>query len=137
MGANSRNKGATFERDIAIALELELGIRFKRNLEQSREADHADLIPDDPDFPFVIECKRYAGGTFQRAWWDQVNKAARAQGKIPCVIYKFDRRDIQVAVDWRAFAAMIGVALSDDGLIHINLASLCFMAREIMARRYN
>lgn len=133
MGANSRNKGATFERDIAIALELELGIRFKRNLEQSREAHHADLIPDDPDFPFVIECKRYAGGSFQAAWWTQVSKAATEAGKIPCVIYKFDRRDIQVAVDWRAFAAMIGVALNDDGLIHMNLASFCFVAREIMA----
>jgi Holliday junction resolvase len=135
MGANSRNKGATFERDIAIALELELGMRFKRNLEQSREAHHADLIPDDPDFPFVIECKRYAGGPFQEAWWTQVSKAATEARKIPCVIYKFDRRDIQVAVDWRAFAAMIGVALNDDGLIHMNLASFCFVAREIMAGR--
>lgn len=136
MGANSRNKGSAFERQVAIELELELGIAFRRNLEQSREAHHADLIADDPDFPFVIECKRYASGPFQRAWWDQVDKAARAAGKVPCVIYKFDRRDIQVAVDWRAFAAMFGVALNDDGLIHMNLASLCFMAREIMARRY-
>jgi Holliday junction resolvase len=132
---NSKNKGATFERQVGIALELELGIAFKRNLEQSREADHADLIADDPDFPFVIECKRYAGGSFQSAWWAQVNKAATAAGKIPCVIYKFDRKDIQVAVDWRAIAAMTGVGLNDDGLIHMNLASFCFVAREIMAGR--
>ena len=132
---NSKNKGATFERQIGIALELELGIAFKRNLEQSREADHADLIADDPDFPFVIECKRYASGGFLSAWWDQVNKAAAASGKIPCVIYKFDRKEIQVAVDWRAIAAMTGVGLNDDGLIHMNLASFCCVAREIMAGR--
>ena len=135
MGANSRNKGATFERDIARELELELGIAFKRNLEQSREAQHADLIADDLAFPFVIECKRYAGGGFLSAWWDQVDKAARGSGKLPCVIYKFDRKNIQVAVDWKAIAAMTGIGLNDDGLIHMNLASFCFVAREIMAGR--
>lgn len=132
---NGRNKGATYERHTALALELELGIGFKRNLEQSREAHHADLIPDDPDFPFVIECKRYKDGNFQAAWWDQVTKAADVAGKLPCVIFKFDRRDTQVAVDWKAIAAMTGVGLNDDGLIFMNLASFCFVAREIMAGR--
>ena len=135
MGANSRNKGASFERTIGTFLDLELGISFKRNLEQSREAHHADLIADDPQFPFVIECKRYAGGSFQPAWWAQVSKAAEVSGKIPCVIYKFDRQPIRVAVDWGAIGAMTGVDLNDDGLIYMDLPSFCFMSREIMARR--
>ena len=135
MGANSRNKGASFERTIGTALDLELGISFKRNLEQSREAHHADLIADDPQFPFVIECKRYAGGSFQPAWWAQVSKAAEVSGKIPCVIYKFDRQPIRVAVDWGAIGAMTGVDLNENGLIYMDLPAFCFMSREIMARR--
>jgi hypothetical protein len=36
--ANSRNKGATFERDVAKMLFLELGITFKRDLRKYQEA---------------------------------------------------------------------------------------------------
>jgi len=79
--------------------------------------------------------KRYAGGSFKDAWWAQVSRAAEVSGKIPCVIYKFDRQPIKVAVDWRAIGAMTGVDLNDDGLIHMDLPSFCFMSREIMARR--
>jgi Holliday junction resolvase len=135
MGANSRVKGATFERHIAISLELELGIQFKRNLEQTRAMDQADLVADDPDFPFVLECKRYAGGSFLSSWWDQVTKAAKASNKLPCVIYKFDRKDIQVAIDWRAIGAMTGAEYNTIGLIHMDIASFCFVAREIIAGR--
>jgi len=48
---NSRSKGSTFERQVAKLLEAELGIAFKRDLEQYRAGDHGDLIADDPDFP--------------------------------------------------------------------------------------
>jgi hypothetical protein len=48
---NSRTKGASFEREVAKLLLLELGITFKRDLRQYQEADHGDLIPDDPAFP--------------------------------------------------------------------------------------
>jgi hypothetical protein len=51
---NSRTKGAQFEREVAKLLLLELGITFKRDLRQYQEADHGDLIPDDPAFPFEL-----------------------------------------------------------------------------------
>ena len=51
---NGRNKGAQFERQVAKMLHDELGVSFKRDLEQYRAADHGDLIPDDPDFPFTL-----------------------------------------------------------------------------------
>ena len=60
--ANSRAKGAKWERDLAKMLYLELGISFSRNLEQYRTAEGGDLIPDDESFPFSIEAKHYATG---------------------------------------------------------------------------
>ena len=48
---NGRQKGAAAEREIAKLLFDELGMTFKRDLEQYRAADHGDLICDEP-FPF-------------------------------------------------------------------------------------
>ena len=87
--ANSRAKGAKWERDLAKMLYLELGITFSRNLEQYRTAEGGDLIPDDDSFPFSIEAKHYATGRgCKKEWWAQSEKAAIAAGKMPCVIYK-------------------------------------------------
>ena len=47
---NSRNKGAAAEREIAKLLFDELGMTFKRDLEQYRAGDTGDLICDEP-FP--------------------------------------------------------------------------------------
>ena len=83
---NGRNKGASFERQLAYELELELGISFKRDLEQYRESEHGDLIPSDESFPFLIEAKRYSKGAVggAAAWWDQADAAAKRADKLPC-----------------------------------------------------
>ena len=47
---NSRNKGLRFELQIASLLDDELGIKLHRDLEQSRTADHGDLISTDPSW---------------------------------------------------------------------------------------
>lgn len=111
-----RLKGATYEREIAGILYHFTGVRFKRDLEQYRSADRGDLIADDPDFAFVIECKRYASGnTAQKKWWEQCCNAARHQRKWPALIYRFDRCDTIVRVpldvllsqnDWSAYIEM-------------------------------
>ena len=95
---NSRNKGAQFERDIAKILNeffIEEGIDYqtKRNLDQYQQKDQCDL-----EMPyFAIECKFYKEGDLLRpAWWEQVCKAS--DGKIPALIYKFNRRPIRVCV---------------------------------------
>ena len=96
---NGRNKGASFEREIANKLHEELGAKFKRDIEQYRAADHGDIICDSPTFPYVIELKRYkAGHTYAKSWWDQVEKAAQSAGKEPVLIYKFDRQPINVVM---------------------------------------
>jgi Holliday junction resolvase len=127
---NSRNKGSSFERDIARELELLTGVSFKRDLEQVRASEHGDLIASDPAFPFLIECKRYASGNgCKPAWQEQATRAAAKNGKLPVVIYKFDRLPIRVAVPMQA--------LGHDyaGWAEIDLPALAYLASELMAAR--
>jgi len=130
---NGRNKGASFERQVAKMLHEELGVSFKRDIEQYRAADHGDLVPDDPDFPFIIECKRYANGTgCAPQWWKQAERAADAEGKLPCVIYKFDRRDIRCVVPLTALYKAFGSECRADHQAEMTLEAFCWIAREMM-----
>ena len=124
---NGRAKGASFEREVAKLLHAELGISFRRNLEQYRTGQNDDLTPDDDSFPWSIECKRYAGGSFSPAWWQQASDAAQAQGKLPCVIYKFDRKPIRVAIP-------LGAIYDDtDGhIVDVSLEAFAYITRELM-----
>lgn len=132
--ANSRNKGAQFEREVAKLLEAELGVSFKRDLEQYRAGDHGDLIPDDHAFPFVIECKRYAKGNgCQPRWWEQATRAARSVGKLPCVIYKYDREDIRCVVPFTAlYEAFGGSCHQCDHQAELTIEAFCYVVREMM-----
>lgn len=93
---NGRQKGASAEREIAKLLEEELdgfGLKFKRDLEQYRSAEHGDLVCSDPTFPFCIEVKRYKTGcAAQPAWYDQVCAAANACHKLPLLVYKYNHQ---------------------------------------------
>ena len=102
MPINSRNKGAQFERDVDKMLNQIFqyqGIDYqtKRNLDQYQQKDLLDL-----DIPFhAVECKSYKEGSWLKAaWWDQVCSASN--GKIPVLIYKFNRRPIRVCVPLHA-----------------------------------
>jgi Holliday junction resolvase len=120
---NSRTKGAQFEREVAKLLLLELGIAFKRDLRQYQEADHGDLIPDDPAFPFELELKRYAHGPISGTdkWWQQVTTAAAKTGKRPALIYKYDRQPIRAVVELQGIRC------------NISLEAFCYLAKEEMA----
>ena len=99
-----REKGAAFEREIAALLDGELGIKFKREIEQYRVVDLGDLRCENERFPFSIECKRYAKGTGAKPeWWAQCCKAATAAQKLPALIYKYDHHPIVCRVPWAAF----------------------------------
>ena len=137
MTINSRNKGATFERDLAKELFLLTGIKFERNLEQVRTVDNSDLTPSDPAWPFAIEAKRYkAGNGCKPEWKAQASRSAAKIGKFPCVVFKFDRLDIRVAVPFAAIAAALDSNPSTpDEWAEITLDGLAYLAREIMAWR--
>ena len=93
---NSRNKGASFEREVANLLtnDLNLNNNIRRILEQTREKHLPDLMLG----RWYLECKRYGSGAEPlEAWWQQVLDATRNKG-IPALVYKFDRRPIKVRV---------------------------------------
>mgnify|MGYP005725436515 FL=1 len=93
---NSRNKGASFEREVANLLtnDLNLTNNIRRILEQTREKNLPDLILG----RWYLECKRYGSGAEPLdAWWKQVLEATKNKG-IPALVYKFDRRPIKVRV---------------------------------------
>ena len=76
---NSRNKGASFEREIANLLTKDLNLtnNIRRILEQTREKHLPDLILG----RWYLECKRYgAGAEPLEAWWQQVLDATRQRG---------------------------------------------------------
>ena len=101
---NSRVKGRGAEYEVARILDIELGLRFKRDVEQYRQADRGDLLCVDMDFPAVIEVKRFAKGVqVKPAWWDQVTKAAKAANKWPLLVYRYDRQDWR----WRFPASVL------------------------------
>lgn len=133
---NGRNKGAAFERQIAQLLYLHLGINFKRDIEQYRAADHGDLICD-ADFPFVIECKRYADGPIggRPEWWKQADKAAKAMNKLTCLIYKYDRKPIRVVITLDAIVLAIDpqAAPCDPSHVEMDIETFCYIARELIA----
>jgi len=96
--ADSRIKGAAFERDIvrrinAFADQHTLGFECKRNLDQYQTADLCDIqIPR-----HSIECKAYKSGWwYAPAWWEQVCLACG--DNTPVLIYKFNNKAIRVCL---------------------------------------
>tara|TARA_R110000824_G_scaffold170583_6_gene347998 strand:- start:941 stop:1363 length:423 start_codon:yes stop_codon:yes gene_type:complete len=104
---NSRNKGASFERDIASKINKyldDMGDRFpkfrdipriKRNLEQYQEKELGDLC-----FPkHTLECKRYASGNwYKEDWWKQTVTASEKTNTIPVLIWKYNHQPIRVCI---------------------------------------
>ena len=126
---NGRNKGASFEREVANMLRDELGIGFKRDLEQYWAGAHADLIPDDPAFPFTLELKRYKDGPIGGSigWLEQVKVAAEREQKMPCLIYKYDRKPMRCVIPLAALTDC------DHGYTaEVDFETFCFIAREAM-----
>mgnify|MGYP003114517908 CR=1 FL=1 len=133
---NGNTKGKAFERKICRDFEMLFGITFKRDIEQFRTTDLGDLLCDDKDFPFIIECKRYAKGTgVQPAWLRQAQRAAEAAKKHWAVVYQYDRKPVRVAVSLSALAdAMGNKDFHKDTVWESDLHGFAEIAREIMAR---
>jgi Holliday junction resolvase len=132
---NSRNKGASGEREVAQELYRQLGINFRRNLEQSRSGG-GDLVCDVPDFPFSIEVKRRAkGATCCPKWEAQAFRAAQETGQHPAVIYRFDRQDWRARVWIDAVAEAVGAHCVSTRWLETDLHGFAWIARELMAHR--
>lgn len=111
---NPRIKGRSGEYEIQGILYDHLGLTFKRDIEQFRQADRGDLICDECDFPFIIEVKRYGKtrGRPDPKWWDQVCAAADAAGKYPLLCYRYDRNPWR----WRVPVSVVMAAGLPHGM---------------------
>lgn len=138
-GRLAKNRGSSFELDMARQLFDELGITFKRNLEQVRTAGLGDLVPDDASFPFSLELKRRRSGNGipPGAWAQSIQASDVQAGFYPAVIYRYDHRKPRCVVPYSA------IAEGETGLqtknIHdkadISFPRFCKLTREIMAWR--
>ncbi|MDD5036675.1 MAG: hypothetical protein PHE55_18200 [Methylococcaceae bacterium] len=105
MSINSRDKGATGEREFARLLHEHLGVKLVRNLEQSRSGGY-DLEAEGKDPTaealgrFAIECKRYAATTpgSIAKWWGQAVQQAHDAERIPALAYRADRQEWRVTL---------------------------------------
>ena len=93
--ADSRNKGASFERKICKLIKDNLNIDAKRNLYQYQAKGQADIIIPG----WSIECKAYLKGTtFKRAWWEQAKESAASLNLTPVLIYKYNNCPIKCVI---------------------------------------
>ena len=84
MAKISRQRGATYEREVANEIFDMLGVRIKRNLKQYQQKDEGDLILGN----YLIECKRRR----KIAVYDFIKQAdcALEYGQTPIVVMRAD-----------------------------------------------
>ena len=93
--ADSRNKGASFERKICKLIKDNLNYDAKRNLDQYQAKGQADIVIPG----WSIECKAYQKGTtYKKAWLEQTREAAKRLNLTPVLIYKFNNCPIKCVI---------------------------------------
>ena len=102
---NSQRKGASAEREVAGLIALNLGVKLKRNLEQTRGGGH-DLVldGDEQHWPIALEIKNYSEARPGQisGWWQQAVSQAAIAKQIPVLWYK-DRRRWRVVLPGHLF----------------------------------
>ncbi len=114
MSKLSRDKGATFEREIANELSALLGRKVKRNIGQARDGGDDITLP-----PYRIECKR-RDRIAVYAWLDQCAEACNtskdpreltpssaAEANVPIVVARGDHREAIVIMQWDTFKTLL------------------------------
>ena len=121
---NSRNKGASFEREVVKNLneffsQNNLDVTCKRNLDQYQQSGECDI-----PIPFhAVECKHYKEGNWLKSeWWRQVCDSAN-DNEIPVLVFKFNRIPARVCIplhaintDWEVDNQKIAVIPFEDWL---------------------
>lgn len=138
-GRYAKQRGSSFELEVSHQLFDELGIHFRRNLEQVRTAGLGDLLPDSNLFPFSLELKRRQKGVGipNGAWQQAVTASDIDRGIYPAVIYRYDNRKARVVV---GFGAIVESETGQRSNNHhdkadISFPRFCKLTREIMAWR--
>jgi hypothetical protein len=136
---DSRRKGQTGEYLVKNLYYEFMRVHLVRDIEQTRSALRGDLIPaDDIDWPFCIEVKNYKKVkiTHDPSWWKQVDKAAKAQNKIPVLWYKYNRTVWRIVMRANNVSFALGGTLNHDDMLFTMDPYTCFyLSREILAAR--
>jgi Holliday junction resolvase len=136
---NSRQKGASAERELISELRMHLGdeiaAQMKRNLEQSRKGGH-DIAGLDG---WAIEVKRYQSlseSDLSRFWERQVIEQALKVKSRPALAYRADYRPWRVRVPIALIRDPGGLGAGEGGMssewtADIGLEAFCSMIREV------
>lgn len=95
MSVNSKQKGARYEREVALLLRKH-GYEARRSVQYSgRVEESADVV----GLPYMhIECKHYKNRAFDYEWLDQARRDAK--DTIPIVIHRTDNHRNLVTMDF-------------------------------------
>ena len=120
--ANSRDKGAGFERKICSLIKDALGYDAKRNLDQYQVGGADIEIPG-----WSVECKAYQKGTtYKPSWWQQcVDNAGDRQ---PVLIYKFNNRPIKCVIRLEVLDSAF--SSSKDLVCEVDIDTWFFIVRD-------
>lgn len=133
MTINSRNKGASAEREVSRLIYDELGIKLSRNLEQWRSGGH-DLTAanDGPLSSYAIEVKRYAkiSNALLKNFWQQAANQADRAGKTPLLLFRADREDWQAVIPLYKVNAELSQSNQFDNVAVLSLPAFCGLVRE-------
>lgn len=123
--ADSRNKGASFERKICKLIKDNLNIDAKRNLDQYQSKGMADIIIPG----WSIECKAYLKGTtFKRTWWEQAKESAASLNLTPVLIYKYNNCPIKCVISLNVLSRNFNVG--HDLVCEVDIETWFYIVRE-------
>ncbi len=130
---SNQRKGSYHERKIANALSQLTGLRFERNLEQRRFADHkSDLVCLDAKWPFVVEVKfRSRGNGIPAGAWDQACRTAKKSSQWPSVIFQNGRTAPRCRVPLEPIG---GGVLIIDGTAYLSLEDFAALSLRLIDR---
>lgn len=112
---NSRTKGASAERELFKIIGDMLGIKVKRNLEQTRDGG-ADTIVGE----WALEVKRQEILHIDD-WWEQTTRQATIAYKQPMLIYRKSRQPWRVRVLAEDYLRHHGAVVDVDGCLEMTL----------------
>jgi len=125
--ADSRNKGASFERKICTMIRENLGFDAKRNLDQYQAKGQADIIIPG----WSIECKAYkSGGAYRQAWLTQARESALRLNLTPVLIYKFNNCPIKCVINLDILSR--NFSGEHDLVCEVDLETWFYIVRETM-----
>jgi len=129
VGALSRTRGVTAERELRRLLADELGVEVVRNLGQARDGG-ADLlgVPG-----YAVECKRcrsWPGARDLTRWWQQATQQAYRLGLHPALAVREDRRTWRVLVALAVLRPDIPGATEVEHLVALTVPTFAAIARE-------